>query len=112
MRLIFNKKDFQQIKIYPLSVATGVHGVSAGDTALRCQLNLFFMKAMVSKTFMKVIGFAGCLFLTLFAGLWGFVSLSALFMSIIESDFFNMVGCVAAGAVAWFCWSLRKAPLM
>ena len=70
------------------------------------------MKAMVSKTFMKVIGFAGSLFLTLFAGLWGFVSLSALFMSIIEGDFFNMVGCVAAGLAAWFCWSLRKAPLV
>ena len=67
---------------------------------------------MASKTFMKVIGFLGSLFLTLFAGLWGFVSLSALFMSIIEGDLFNMVGCVAAGAAAWFCWSLRKAPLV
>lgn len=67
---------------------------------------------MVSKTFMKVIGFAGSLFLTLFAGLWGFVSLCALFLSIIECDLFNMIGCVAAGAAAWFCWSLRKEPLV
>lgn len=70
------------------------------------------MKAMVSKTFMKVIGFAGSLMLTLFAGLWGFISLLALFMSIIEGDLFNMVGCVAAGAAAWFCWSLRREPLV
>lgn len=70
------------------------------------------MEQMVSKTFMKVIGFAGSLFLTLFAGLWGFVSLCALFLSIIEGDLFNMVGCVAAGAAAWFCWELRRAPLV
>lgn len=70
------------------------------------------MEQMVSKTFMKVIGFLGSLLLTLFAGLWGFVSISALFLSIIEGDLFNMIGCVAAGAAAWFCWSLRKAPLV
>lgn len=70
------------------------------------------MENMVSKTFMKVIGFAGSLLLTLFAGLWGFVSISALFLSIIEGDLFNMVGCIAAGAAALFCWSLRKAPLV
>ena len=70
------------------------------------------MKAMVSKTFMKVIGFAGSLFLTLFAGLFGFISVSALFMSIIEGDLFNMVGCVAAGLAACWCWALRKVPLI
>ncbi len=70
------------------------------------------MEQMVSKTFMKVIGFLGSLLLTLFAGLWGFVSISALFMSIIEGDLFNMIGCVAAGAAAWFCWQLRRAPLV
>lgn len=70
------------------------------------------MENMVSKTFTKVIGFAGSLLLTLFAGLWGFVCLSALFMSIIEGDFFNMIGCVAVGAAAWFCWSMRRVPLV
>lgn len=75
-------------------------------------LNPNDMENMVSKTFHKVIGFAGSLLLTLFAGLWGFVSLSALFMSIIEGDFFNMIGCVAAGAAAWFCWSMRRVPLV
>lgn len=70
------------------------------------------MKAMVSKTLARVIGFAGSLLLTLFAGLWGYVSLSALFLSIIEGDLVNVIGCVAAGLAAWFCWSLRKAPLV
>ena len=67
---------------------------------------------MVSKTLMKVIGIAGSILLTLFAGLWGFVSVSALFISIIEGDLVNMIGCVAAGLAALFCWSLRKAPLV
>lgn len=67
---------------------------------------------MVSKTLMKVIGIAGSILLTLFAGLWGYVSLSALFLSIIEGDLVNMIGCVAAGLAALFCWSLRKAPLV
>jgi len=72
----------------------------------------YYMKAMVSKTLARVIGFAGCLLLTLFAGLWGYVSLSALFLSIIEGDLVNVIGCVVAGLAAWFCWSLRKAPLV
>lgn len=70
------------------------------------------MESMVSKTFMKVIGFFGSLFLTLFAGIFGFISLSALFLSIIEGDLINVVGCLAAGFAAWWCWELRKAPLV
>ena len=70
------------------------------------------MNSSISRTFVKVIGFLGSLMLTLFAGLWGFVSLSALFLIIIEGDFNNVIGCVAAGAAAVFCWSLRKAPLV
>lgn len=69
-------------------------------------------ESMVSKTFAKVIGFTGSLILTLFAGLLGFACVSALFISIIEGDLFSMIGCVAAGAAAWFCWSLRKEPLV
>ena len=70
------------------------------------------MESMVSKTFLKAIGFAGSVLLTVFAGVWGFISLSALFMSIIEGDFMNMIGCIAAGFAAWFCWSLRRCPLV
>ena len=70
------------------------------------------MESMVSKTFMKVIGFLGSLLLTLFAGMWGFVCVSALFISIIEGGLMNVVGCVAAGAAAWFCWSMRRVPLV
>lgn len=72
----------------------------------------YYMRAMVSKTLARVIGFAGSLFLTVFAGLFGFISLSIFIMSIINGDLFEVVGCVAFGAAAWFCWQLRKEPLV
>ena len=61
------------------------------------------MENMVSKTFMKVMGLAGCIFLTLFAGMFGFISLSLLIMSIIYGDILNVAGCLLFGIGAWFC---------
>lgn len=67
---------------------------------------------MVSKTFAKVIGFAGCALLTIFAGLFGFISLSLLFMSIIYGDILNVAGCALFGFIGWVCWSVRKDTLV
>lgn len=67
-------------------------------------------KAM--KTFLKVLGFASSLFLTLFAGIFAMISLSALIVSIIEQDFFSVIGCLASGVVAWILWDIRKDPLV
>lgn len=69
------------------------------------------MEPMVSKTFMKVIGFFASLLLTLFAGLFGLVSVSCLIMSIIEGDMFTASASIAAAVVAIFCWSMRKEVL-
>lgn len=69
------------------------------------------MESMVSKAFMKVIGFFASLLLTLFAGMFGAVSLAALVMSVINKDLFSVVGCVVAGSLAWMCWSIRRDPL-
>lgn len=69
------------------------------------------MKRMVSKAFMKVLGFLSSLFLTLFAGLFGFVSLACLVMSIINADLLEVVGCVAFACAGYWCWSLRKEVL-
>ena len=66
------------------------------------------MENMVSKTFIKVMGLSGCIFVTLFAGVFGFVSLSLLIMSIIYGDALNVAGCVLFGIVAWVCWSVRR----
>lgn len=63
---------------------------------------------MVSKTFMKVIGFFASLLLTVFAGLFGLVSISCLIMSVIEGDLLSASGGVAAAVAAFMCWSVRR----
>ena len=65
-----------------------------------------------TKVCLKLIGFASSLLLTIFAGIFAMMSLSALFLSIIEKDLISVLGCAAAGFVAWTCWSIRKDPLV
>jgi hypothetical protein len=48
----------------------------------------------------------------LFAGVFAFMSLTALFLSIVEGGFVNVVGCIAAAALACINWSVRKDPLV
>lgn len=67
-------------------------------------------KAM--KTFLKVLGFAGSLFLTIFAGIFGMISLSALFVAIIEKDFYSVIACLASAVIACTLWSIRKDTLV
>lgn len=69
-------------------------------------------KTIVAKAFMKAIGFGGSLLLTMFAGLFGMVSLSALVMSVIDKDLFSVIGSAVAGFLAWMCWSIRKDALV
>jgi hypothetical protein len=73
-------------------------------------LNLYNMEttSKVDKIASNVVGFLARLLLTLFAGFFGFMSLVALFMSIVDKDFVSVVGSVAAAAIALVCWSLRK----
>lgn len=70
------------------------------------------MESMVSKTFLKVIGFAGSVLLTLFSGAFAMLSLFALVMSIVDGEFVSFVGCVGAGIAAWILWSIRKDTLV
>lgn len=61
---------------------------------------------------MKLIGFAGSILLTIFAGIFAMMSLSALFLSIIEKDPISVMGCIASGIVAWILWDIRKDTLV
>lgn len=70
------------------------------------------MESKAIKTLSKVLGFASSLLLTLFAGVFAFISLTALFLSIVEGGFVNVVGCIAAAALACINWSVRKDPLV
>ena len=67
---------------------------------------------MVSKAFAKIIGFAGSLFLTIFAGMFGFISVSALIMSVIDKDILTVAASAAAGFLAWMMWDIRKDTLV
>lgn len=69
-------------------------------------------ESMVSKTFLKVVGVAGCLMLTIFAGLFALMSISCLVVSIIEKDIMSVIGCLATGFIAWVTWSIRKDTLV
>lgn len=70
------------------------------------------MESMVSKTFMKVIGFAGSVLLTIFAGMFAMVGIVALIASIVEPDIIGFIGCVGFAFCAWVCWSVRKCTLV
>ena len=65
----------------------------------------------VDKIACKAVGFLSSLLLTLFAGFFGFMSLVALFMSIVDKEFVSVIGSVAAAALAFVCWSLRREVL-
>jgi hypothetical protein len=70
------------------------------------------MKKKVLNAFIKAIGFAGSLLLTIFAGIFAMISLSALIVSIIEKDFYSVIACLASGVIAWVLWDVRKDTLV
>lgn len=70
------------------------------------------METMVSKTFMKVMGILGCIFLTTMSGVFAMAAISALVMSIIDKCVVSVMGCIAAALIAIFMWSVRKDTLV
>lgn len=67
---------------------------------------------MVSKTFLKVIGFSASLLLTIFAGVFAMLSIGSLVMSIVDRDILSVILSAFAGFVAWMLWSVRKDALV
>lgn len=67
---------------------------------------------MVSKTFLKVIGFMGYIFLTLMSGVFAMISLFALVLSVVDKCVVSVMGSIAAGLIAIFMWSVRKDTLV
>lgn len=70
------------------------------------------MESMVSKTFLKVIGFAGCLLLTILAGIMAMLAISLFIFSIIDGEFLGVAASAASAFIAALCWSLRKDTLV
>lgn len=69
-------------------------------------------KAKAKEAFIKTIGFAGCVLLTTFAGIFAMMSLSAFVVSIIEKDIFSVMACVIAAVIAKILWDVRKDTLV
>ena len=73
------------------------------------------MEAHATKTFkafLKIIGFLGCAFLTLFAGIFGMVTVGALVQSIVSPTLFSFIGCAGCGFITWVLLSIRKDTLV
>lgn len=60
----------------------------------------------------KAIGFLGSALLTIFAGIFGLMAISALVLSIIEKDFYSVIGCLSCAVISWTMWSIRKDTLL
>lgn len=69
-------------------------------------------KTMASKAFMKAIGFAGCLLLTVFAGMFAMTALGLMVVSVVEGDLFTAVASAVCGVIAWMMWNIRKDTLV
>ena len=99
------RRNVAQVSRLSLRHSAMFKAINTDDDKL---LKPYYMESMVSKTFMKVIGFGASLFLTVFAGLFAMMSVTTLIMSIIEKDLFTVTASVAAAFLACVCWSVRK----
>lgn len=70
------------------------------------------MDSMVSKTFIKVMGFAGSVLLTIFAGIFAMMAICCIVMSVIDKDIISFILAAFCGLVAWIIWSVRKDTLV
>lgn len=62
--------------------------------------------------FLKIMGFLGSALLTIFAGIFGLMTVAALVDSIIDPSVFSVIGCAGCAVVAWILWSIRKHTLL
>lgn len=53
---------------------------------------------------LKAIDYATVVFLTLFAGLFALLSLTALVITFVEGDAFNLIGFAVCAVLAWITW--------
>ena len=61
---------------------------------------------------LKIIGFAGCFLLTLFAGVLALMALTLFGISIIDGDLIAVGASIACAFLAALCWSIRKNTLV
>ena len=62
--------------------------------------------------FLKALGFAGCLLLTIFAGVLTLMAISIFIVSIIDGDLIAVGASIACAFLSALCWSIRKNTLV
>ena len=62
--------------------------------------------------FLKVLGFTGCLLLTIFAGVLALMAISIFIVSIIDGDLIAVGASIACAFLSALCWSIRKNTLV
>ena len=62
--------------------------------------------------FLKALGFAGCLLLTIFAGVLALMAISIFIVSIIDGDLIAVGASIACAFLSALCWSIRKHTLV
>ena len=60
----------------------------------------------------KVIGYAGCTFLTLFAVVFAVTCCGIFIIGVSESDFLALIISAICAFCAWACWTIRKDTLV
>lgn len=66
------------------------------------------MENNMNKTFAKVLAIGTSALIAIFAGIFWLISLSALFISLVEKDFFSVIVSGVCAFLGWVCWSVRK----
>lgn len=62
--------------------------------------------------FLKGLGFAGCLLLTIFAGVLALMAISIFIVFIIDGDLIAVGASIACAFLSALCWSIRKNTLV
>ena len=62
--------------------------------------------------FLKALGFAGCLLLTIFAGVLALMAISIFIVFIIDGDLIAVGASIACAFLSALCWSIRKNTLV
>lgn len=62
--------------------------------------------------FLRVLGFTGCLLLTIFAGVLALMAISIFIVSIIDGDLIAAGASIACAFLSALCWSIRKNTLV
>lgn len=62
--------------------------------------------------FLKALGFAGCLLLTIFAGVLALMAISIFIVSIIDGELIAVGASIACAFLSALCWSIRKDTLV